>query len=367
MTGTDTDLDRWVGLAAGLVGLPTAPLFEHLPAARVRAFADERASLRRWGDAVGNTVVASGEGDPALVLVAHLDHPAFAIDPDGHLCFRGGVREGHARPGDAVLFHRLGEVEPTGRGRLVDVEVDTERGRLTGARVDVTEGEAPAGGFAVWDLPAWSVEDGRITARACDDLMGAAAILAVLDDLDRSGGGPAAVWGLFTRGEEIGLLGAFEAIRLATVPTSAPVLSLECSKALANAPQGGGAIVRVGDAASVFDPGLSAAVWSAVRETGVTAQRRLMDGGTCEATAFCAAGYRASGLALPLAGYHNQADDGLGIVAESVLVTDFQAEVEILRALASDPGALASASPPAWVADGAARAADSFSTAEPIP
>src|SRR5439155_14918185 len=165
---------------------------------------------------------------------------------------------------------------------------DETAGRLTGAVPEVLDGEAVAGGPAMWGFPAWSIEDGRITARVCDDLLGVAAILACLDELHRLRP-DTAVWGLLTRAEEVGFLGALEAIRLGTVPAGASVLSLECSKALPNAPQGGGVIVRVGDRMSVFAPALTEALRMAaesVAKVDLTFrfQRKLMDGGACEAT-----------------------------------------------------------------------------------
>jgi hypothetical protein len=85
-----------------------------------------------------------------------------------------------------------------------------------------------------------------------------------------------------------------------------------------------------------------------------------MDGGACEATAFCAAGYRSSGLALPLGGYHNASDDAPGIVPETVQVADHLAEVRLLVALADRPELLRPpAGQPAWLVErqAAARAA----------
>jgi endoglucanase len=166
------------------------------------------------------------------------------------------------------------------------------------------------------------------------------------------------VWGLFTRAEEVGLLGAVQAIQLGTVPRDAIVLSLETSKALPDAPQGAGVIVRVGDRASIFDPAVTAAVTAVATEAGVRHQRRLMDGGTCEATAFCAAGYRSSGLALPLGNYHNADDDGLGVKAENVHEEDFAAELDLLTALARTPLDLDRAS--TWFDQRAAAAAEAF-------
>jgi endoglucanase len=213
-------------------------------------------------------------------------------------------------------------------------------------------------------FPGWSVRRGKVTARVCEDLLGAAAILAVLDEIALARPSTC-VWGLFTRAEEVGFLGALEAIRLGTVPMDADVLSLECSKALADAPQGGGVIVRVGDRMSIFDPSLTAALESAAAKVeGLTHQRKLMDGGACEATAFCAAGYRASGVAVPLGNYHNAADKGGGVKPETVLVDDFLAEIQLLTSLATNPDLLRDQGTPAWLAERTAHATELLTTGE---
>lgn len=313
----------------------------------VRAFADER-GLAHETDASGNVVVKYGTGTP-LVLVAHLDHPGFHVQQNGALAFKGGLLAENAQPGAPLHYFRRGEREPIGEGELVDVTA--EKGRLTGGTATKVTGD-----FAMWGFPGWSITDGRITARVCDDLVGCAAILAVLDEIATSQPSTC-VWGLFTRAEEEGFLGAFEAIRLGTVPKDADVLSLECSKALPNAPQGGGVIVRVGDRMSIFDPSLTAALEAAAGKVdGLRSQRRLMDGGACEATAFCAAGYRASGVAVPLGNYHNARDDVPGIAPETVLVEDFLGEVQLLTSLAHNPELLAPQGEPEWYATRSAEA-----------
>jgi endoglucanase len=327
-----------LAIAEALLANPTVPFMEDLPAQHIRAFADER-DLTHETDAAGNVVVRYGIGTP-LVLVAHMDHPGFHV-VDGALVFKGGLLAENATPGAPLHYFRRGERDPIGEGELIDATA--ANARLTGATATNV-----AGDFAMWGFPAWSVVDGRVTARVCDDLLGCAAILAVLDDLARTRPSTC-VWGLFTRAEEEGFLGALEAIRLGTVPKDANVLSLECSKALATAPQGGGVIVRVGDRMSIFDPSLTAALEAAAAKVdGLTSQRRLMDGGACEATAFCAAGYRASGLAVPLGGYHNARDEAPGIAPETVLVDDLVAEVELLTALAHNPDLLAPQGEPEW-------------------
>lgn len=356
-------MHRALEIAEELLSLPTAPLVEELPAASVAAFGRER-GLDGARDAAGNVVLRHNgtvrDTSTPLVLVAHLDHPGFTVDTvagdEVGLTFRGGLAGAAAAPGSSIAYFRPGRAEPVGKGEIrTAAESD---GRLRSALASVTDGTADVGGFAMWGFPGFEVVDDRIRSRACDDLLGAAAALATLETAARNDA-DAAVWGLFTRAEEIGLLGAFEAIRLGTVPPDAVVLSLETSKALPGAPQGNGVIVRVGDRRSIFDPVTTAALQQAAeragRSAGVRSQRRLMDGGVCEASAFCAAGYRSSGLAVPLGNYHNASDDGGGVAAEHVLVEDYLAEVTLLEALIEVPLALG-ADDDGWLAERSAEA-----------
>ena len=97
-----------------------------------------------------------------------------------------------------------------------------------------------------------------------------------------------------------------------------------------------------------------------------------MDGGACEATAFCASGYRASGVALPLGAYHNAdtAPDGSPCVGpEHVRVDDYRAEVRLLVEIALHPEWLAAPTePPDWLTEraAAARAALGADAADPV-
>ncbi|HYG76588.1 MAG TPA: hypothetical protein VEK08_16405 [Planctomycetota bacterium] len=343
-------VSRWLDLARGLLEQPTAACKEECPQAFIRSFTKARKALRLSQDAAGNLLVkypARGSSKkPPLVLVAHLDHPGFWIDSVSgdsvQLSFKGGVGAGYAQAGQRVEFFETGNSKPAGTGELT--EVREEEKRLAGAVARITSGTAPAGGFAMWAFPGFSVENDFIVARCCDDLLGAAAALCVLDEISRRKPKGVAVWGLFTRAEEVGFLGALEAIRLKTIPKKSCVLSLECSKAAGIAPQGEGAIVRVGDRASIFDPNLTEALRQAAEtvskeQPAFKYQRRLMDGGSCEATAFCAYGYRSSGVAVPLGNYHNQSLDGerKGIGAETVKLDDFLNEAHLLLELAQRP------------------------------
>ena len=85
-----------------------------------------------------------------------------------------------------------------------------------------------------------------------------------------------------------------------------------------------------------------------------------MDGGTREASVFCAYGFRSSGLALPLGNYHNQGfstDGKPEIGPENVHAEDFLAEVQLLTELAQHPEWLVESKKlPEWVTKRAAEA-----------
>ena len=68
---------------------------------------------------------------------------------------------------------------------------------------------------------------------------------------------------------------------------------------------------------SIFEPRLTAACARKAEELSALGgegsgrwrwQRKLMAGGACEATVFCAFGHQATCLCLPLGNYHNMAD-----------------------------------------------------------
>jgi len=148
----------------------------------------------------------------------------------------------------------------------------------------------------------------------CDDLLGAAAILAALSILAREGH-PRPLAGVFTRAEETGFVGCQALLREGALPADCAVIGLECSPRRSTARVGRGPVIRVGDAASVFDPELThhlqaCAARIAERASGFVFQRALMDGGRCESTAYNLWGVPAAGLCLALGGYHNVVDAG---------------------------------------------------------
>jgi endoglucanase len=328
-----------------LTSIPTTSGREHGVVAWVERWAGRRTDLRCERDRWGNLLLTSihPPRKPLIVANAHIDHPGFVATEVAarHLTaeFRGGVRPEYF-PGALVeFFDRAGVAHP---GR-VETVASMSSIRVRFARSN----DLVPGDIGRWRFPATrlGVEGDRLRAHACDDLAGAAAALAALDVTRRDPElGHFAV--LLTRAEEEGFIGAIGAARSRSVPKSSTIMSIETSRSFDDSPIGGGPILRVGDFSSVFDADLTNRLTALVRERGLTHQRRLMAGGSCEATAFSAYGYRATGLCLALGNYHNMGDlalveQGRGrarVAPEEISLSDFDGLVAMLLVTARHLG-----------------------------
>jgi endoglucanase len=199
-----------------------------------------------------------------------------------------------------------------------------------------------AGEAGMWDVPAFRVANAKLHAAAIDDVLGTVVMLATLAGVSRRKL-RTNVWCVFTRAEEVGFQGAIALSRSKRIPKNALVVSIEMSKERPWARIGNGPVVRVGDRMTIFDPAattflLRAAEQCRQREPAFRAQRCLMDGGSCEATAFAGFGYRTGGLCLPLGNYHNIGRN-LRPRAEYVSVRDLEQLVKLtVEAAAEWPG-----------------------------
>jgi len=185
----------------------------------------------------------------------------------------------------------------------------------------------------VFDLPDFQVDGDLIRMRAADDLAGCASILAALAELAVQPA-PGDVYGVFTRAEEVGLMGARLLAESERLPKETLVVSLESSRTLPGAEQGSGPVIRVGDAGMTFSADAESVLLRAretlqLQEGGFRVQRQLMSGGVCEASAFALYGYRTTGIAFPLGNYHNSAPDGT-IQAEYIHVEDYLGGVQLI-------------------------------------
>ncbi len=369
---TAPDHVRWL---LELTEIPTAAGHEQRVVAWIERWLADRTGLSLATDDAGNLIIGFAEPDDSqapLFITAHLDHPAFVIErivgpATVEATFRGGVMDPYFKDARVELFTAADQ-------RLTGTVQSKEAGEPFPRCVIDLEGDASTddlapGDIARWDLGESRVEDGLLSAPACDDLAAVAAACATMDRLRSESFGRHTRL-LFTRAEEVGFIGAIAACRLGTITKGARVLALENSRSFpSDSPIGGGPIVRVGDRLSTFSPTLTAAVSRAaarlageeVRSPGTPSasgdpsrqkapeykwQRKLMAGGACEATAFQAYGHDATCICLPLGNYHNMGDlqrvqdgvadaiAGASPAPEQIAIKDYEGMIDLLVACA---------------------------------
>ncbi len=304
-------------------------------------------------DAFGNIIAripgtgsdADSAGVPPIAFMAHMDHPGFeVIGRDGdYLIGRasGGIPPGAFEPGVPLRI-----VLPA--GRQLPAETAGKHGPECNREMlihliddDGDAGNVPTPAPAVFDLPDFSIEDDYLVMRAADDLAGCGCILTALAQLNDAPP-PGDVYGVFTRAEEVGFVGARLLAEARTLPADTLVVSLESSRTLPGAEIGSGPVIRTGDAGSTFNHDAEAALIRArevltAADAAFPCQRQLMSGGVCEASAFLAYGYRATGVAFPLGNYHNGAPDG-AIQAEYIHRSDYRNGAALITEAARQVG-----------------------------
>lgn len=347
-------------LLCEFVSLPTAPFHEAAGIDFIRSFVARRPALSMRVDSFGNLLVTyrgrarRGPRRRPLVLAGHLDHPGFVarsmVGRDLIADFQGWVDRDYFRGAKVRFFTPTGEV----RGTIVEVDPGRPESRSgnadrrpalfrnetppEAARIRVPRA-VPTGTIGMWDFPGARLVGDLLQARACDDVAGVSAILAALDELCRTKADGECM-AFFTRAEEVGFAGALAAVDARVLPRHAIIVAVECSRAITGVAMGGGPVLRVGDKASVFTP--AATAWCqivadelAARDQSFAYQRKLMDGGTCESTAYCHYGYDATGICLPLLNYHNMDRERHRIAPEMIDLRDFDRLVRWFVALAT--------------------------------
>ncbi|WP_428390062.1 M20/M25/M40 family metallo-hydrolase [Mucisphaera sp.] len=344
-----------------LLGLPTSPFHEQHIADFVIRFA------RRYGwhtraDRFGNLrLTASPRSRPRLLLTAHMDHPGFwairMASADQLVAHWMGGVPARLMAGQPVRFWTGGKrmadngcgpwsKSNTGLklgGRVVDATFEeiletSERGSPSLVRLKVPEPVEP-GAIGMWRLGPPAIHEGRIHARAVDDIAAVAALLCTLRRVARRTE-PCPTGFLLTRAEEGGFFGAIDHCRNLKHPERAPLhVGLEMSMARREVPVGSGVIVRVGDRRMTYDPDVSSWLSAqstriASRDAGFRYQRQLMTGGSCESTVYQTYLGRAGALCLPLGNYHNIGENGQGIAPEYIDLSDFRDLVTLTSSLA---------------------------------
>ena len=315
---------------------PATAFNEHGVAKAVRAILAEL-GLEHRQDAFGNIIAKVAGTDPAtnpLAIVAHMDHPGFEITRshlDGYVAkAMGGVPPSSFESGVPVLvlLPDGSRVSGATAGKFGD---DNERQVLIRLEQPLDlEPPTPV----VFDLVDFELDGQYIRMRAVDDLAGCGSILAALARLAAGEPLPGDIYGVFTRAEEVGLVGARLMAEAGTLPPETLVISAESSRTLPGAEMGEGPVIRVGDAGFTFTADAESVLVRAretlkERDSGFKCQRQLMSGGTCEASAFAVFGYQTTGIAFPLGNYHNGAPEGR-IEAEYIHVDDYLGGVDLL-------------------------------------
>jgi endoglucanase len=349
------DLHRLITLLA----CPTAPFREETVAAVITAWLS-RAKVPCFRDPVGNLVVGAASPaayqrlvrarstEPLRIFIAHMDHPGFhglrwLSDRRLEVEWHGGspVKKLAGSPVWLAMAENY-----VARGRLINIRFGAARHGMHSAEVAIQSSSwktrPPAttlfGAFR-FRAPAWRSGQ-RLYTKAADDLVGVFAVLQTAVKLF-AGKQRAPFLGLLTRAEEVGFVGAvghFELDWLDKARRRVVCVNLETSRALPGARIGKGPVVRLGDRRTVFEPGaLQVLTETAQRALPGRHQRRIMDGGACEATAATAWGFPAVGISVPLGNYHNQ-DDTTGAPApEYVHLGDVDGMLKLCRAL-MEPG-----------------------------
>ena len=285
---------KLISILRRVLECPTAPFHEYHVAAMVRELLAPLPHVSVKEDAFGNLIARyrRGRKRSRLAFGAHMDHP-------------GWVR-GVAKGGDAEFL-----------GGFPKEHLDPERVTWFGE-------------FGMWSLPAFERKGDRIRSRACDDLIGCAAMVALLHELERQEI-EAACYCLFTRAEEVGFNGAIHLAKNWPLPDSVRFVSLETSAPRGGAKIGSGPAIRVGDRTSVFDDEIIAELVDAAEALKIPVQRCLLDGGSCEATAMQLYGISSAGISVLLDGYHNyhpRRKNRIGV--ESVSLNDVKGLVKLI-------------------------------------
>jgi endoglucanase len=352
-------------LLTELLTQPTAPFREEHVVAVVQRML-EQAGIPFFRDPVGNMVVGctshadyhrlarEKSGEPLRLFIAHMDHPGFhgvrwVSDTRLRIKWHGGSPVRHLAGSRVWLATaegywaegRLSRVRLLKSKHAIDTAEVRVNGAMNGAR---PKADTLYGGFR-FRAPVWRAGK-KIYTKAADDLVGVFAVVSTaLDHHKKSRGKKTPPFlGLLTRAEEVGFVGAighFELDWLAGARRPVIAVSLETSRTLPGALIGKGPVVRLGDRRTVFHPGYLKVLTDIAQDVlPGKHQRRVMDGGTCEATAAITYGLPAIGLSVPLGNYHNEGFEGgpgcrapRGPAPEFVHLDDIEGLLKLCQAL----------------------------------
>jgi len=358
--------DHQLNLLKDILSQPAAPFFETHVANCVSHYLN-KANVPYFFDPVGNIIIGVGNKkayvnlvkknakEPVRIFIAHMDHPGFQgakwISKNQLLVkWRGGSPVKHLSGAKVWL---ASEEKQLAHGRLSNItlhqsrlSIDTAIVRFKHLSEDISQLKATSlfGGFA-FRSHVWT-SGKRLYTRAADDLVGVFCIVMTAIAAFQKQKNQVPFIGLLTRAEEVGFVGAVRHLEQGWLNKSGRPLvciSLEASRHLPGAVIGKGPVVRQGDRRTTFESNALQVLSELANKTlPGHHQRRVMDGGSCEATATTAWGLPTVGITLPLGNYHNQGMDGgmdcprlNGPAPEFVHLDDIEGELKLCQALMS--------------------------------
>lgn len=324
-------------ITSQLLSLPTAPYKEN----SVRDFILDFCSQRKMGlrqDEFGNLIVFAKKKYPtgSLAFVAHMDHPGFIVEKkvtrgSTTALFYGGWDQQQFKAAPVSISTAQGPViaQVSDWGTAVKDKANRATLKLSG---DVAPGD-----LGMWDIEPFKEENGLFYSRACDDLIGCALILNLIDSFARKSQ-PLSFYAIFTVAKEAGHSGAKYVCSSEILPKKVIPISVETSSILPVAPMGEGVVVRVGDSQSIFTPEITQFLLETAqqiqsRDKEFKFQRKLMDTGRCEGSIFSSFNYRTGAISIPLGNYHNQNFESGKTDAEYVSLFDMECAAKLMGKL----------------------------------
>ncbi len=320
-----------------LLSLPTAPYKEN----SVRDFILDFCSQRKVGlrqDEFGNLIVFAKKKYPtgSLAFVAHMDHPGFIIEKTASkgnttALFYGGWDHQQFKAAPVTIYTDRGPVN----AQVTDWS-SAAKEKAFRATLKVS-GDVSTGDLGMWNIDQFREENGLLYSRACDDLIGCALILNLIDSFARKSL-PLSFYAIFTVAEEAGHNGAKYVCSSEILPKKVIPISVETSRVLPVAPIGEGVVVRVGDSQTIFSPEITQFIVETAQQLQTKDkefkfQRKLMDGGRCEGSVFFNFNYRTGAISIPLGNYHNQNHESGKTDAEYVSLYDMECASKLMSKL----------------------------------
>ena len=292
-----------------LASCPATSFHEYLVSDKIKNIL-VKSEIESIEDRYGNIVArvdGRGSDSKSIAFVAHMDHPGFEVNRmhSGKIIASalGGVPVAvfYQETTPAFSFDRNGvrlpcELLPFGPPEKREVEV-------------VSDHDLPKETPIVFDLPDIDIHDQQINMRALDDIAGCASIISAMQEIKKNPS-DTDVYAIFTRAEEVGLIGAKLLSESDLIPGDTIMVSVETSSVIPGVAQGNGPIIRTGDASYTFDAEAEQVIIRArdsiqKKQSEFASQRHLMSAGSCEASAFAANGFKSTGIAFPLGNWHN--------------------------------------------------------------